>query len=333
MKVHDLIERIPMPIKPKLPGFAGATDWLNSGPLAPEDVRGKVVLADFWTFTCINWIRTLPYLRAWAETYGPHGLVVVGVHTPEFGIERQLDDVRRAAADLGVRYPIAVDNDYAVWNAFGNQYWPALYLADAEGRIRHQHFGEGGYARAERAIRHLLVEAGAVDLPADNATVHVRGIEAPANSLHLRSPETYLGLARSFGIASLGRGPLGATHVYIAPDQLHTNRWALHGAWTVHTEKAVVDERGGRIMYRFDARDVNLVLAPPADRVPVRFRVWLDGQPPGDDHGLDIDHDGRGIVREPRLFQLIRQREPLTNRIIEVEFLDSGAEAFCFTFG
>lgn len=333
MNVHDLIERIPMPIKSKLPGFAGATDWLNSEPLAPEDLRGKVVLADFWTFTCINWIRTLPYLRAWAETYGPHGLIVLGVHSPEFGIERDVADVRRAAADLGVRYPIAVDNDYAIWNAFGNQYWPALYLADAEGRIRHQHFGEGGYDRAERAIRRLLVEAGTVDLPADNAAVHVRGIEAPADSLHLRSPETYLGLARSVGFGSRGGGPPGVTHVYSAPDQLRTNRWALAGAWTVHAENAVVDERGGRIMYRFHARDVNLILAPPSDGVPVRFRVWLDGQPPYGDHGLDVDDDGRGVVREPRLFQLIRQRETLTDRLVEIEFLDPGAEAFCFTFG
>jgi thiol-disulfide isomerase/thioredoxin len=332
VNVNELFERIPFPIKPRLPTFEGATGWLNSDPLSPADVREKVVLVDFWTFTCINWIRTLPYLRAWAHTYGPHGLVVIGVHTPEFGIEHDRDSVRRAARDMRVEYPIAIDNNYAVWNAFGNQYWPALYIADAEGRIHYKHFGEGAYEHTERVIRRLLVDAGVVDLPEDHAPVNMRGIEAPADSNNMRSPETYVGLGRSRGFASPG-GAYDEPRVYTLPDRLRTNEWALAGNWTVRSESAVLNEPNGSITYRFHARDVNLILASPSEDSPARFRVRLDGEPPSDAHGLDVDRDGNGIVREVRLYQLIRQPTPVTDRAFEIEFLDQGAAAFCFTFG
>jgi thiol-disulfide isomerase/thioredoxin len=311
----------------------GAAQWLNSEPLTGSGLRRKVVLVQFWTYTCINWIRTLPYVRAWAERYGRHGLVVVGVHAPEFPFERDLDNVRDAARDMRVEYPIAIDNHYAVWDAFANQYWPALYIADAAGRVRHHHFGEGGYERSERIIRHLLADAGAVDLPEGPAPVDAQGIEAPADWHDVRSPETYVGLARSVDFASPGGGVIDEAHVYTLPPLLHTNEWALAGNWTVRSEAAVLNEPHGHITYRFHARDLNLILAPPNEDAPVRFRVWLDGRPPEDAHGLDVDDDGNGIVREPRLYQLIRQPAPIDDRAFEIELLDPGAAAFCFTFG
>jgi len=333
VNAQALFQRLPMPIRPKLPGFAGATDWLNSEPLTREDLQGKVVLADFWTFTCINWIRTLPYVRAWAETYGPHGLIVVGVHTPEFSIEHDLSSIRMAARDLGVVYPIAVDNDYVVWDAFANQFWPALYLADSSGRIRHQHFGEGGYERSERMIRRLLLDAGAVGLPDEAAPVRVKDIEIAADPSPLRSPETYVGTARSRGFTAAGANPLGTSSRYIAPDRLRPHEWSLEGTWTIGLDRATVDEQGGRIKYRFRARDVNLILARPEGGGPVRFLVSLDGEAPGDAHGLDVDADGSGVVDAARLYQLIRQAAVSDDRLFEIEFLDPGAAAFCFTFG
>ncbi len=331
--MSGLFDRLPLPVRSKLPGFTGATGWLNSEPLTPADLRGKVVLVDFWTFTCINWIRTLPYLRAWAETYGPHGVAVVGVHTPEFGIEHDVDSVGRAATRLRVDYPIALDNDYAVWQAFANHYWPALYIADAEGRIRHHHFGEGGYETSERVIRHLLADAGATDLPEGPAPVEVQGIEAPADWDNVGSPETYVGLAQAVGFASPGGGVPDEAHLYTVPSRLRINEWALAGRWTLRREAAVVNESNGSITYRFHTRDVNLILAPPTEDVPAHFRVRLDGQSPGNAHGLDVDDDGHGIVTEPRLYQLIRQPAPVNDRVFEIEFLDPGAAAFCFTFG
>lgn len=322
-----------LPVESRLPAFDGATGWLNAEPLTPADLHGKVVLADFWTFTCINWLRTLPYVRAWAETYGPHGLVVVGVHTPEFGIEHNIDSVRRAARDMRVDYPIAIDNDYAVWEAFANHYWPAAYIADAEGRIRYHHFGEGGYERSEQVIRQLLTDAGAVDLPEGLAAVDPQGIEAPADWDNVGSPETYLGVGRSTTFASPGGSAFEEPRVYTVPPSLRTNEWALAGNWTLQGEAAVLNEPHGRITYRFHGRDVNLILAPPYDDSPVRFRVRLDGQPPGDAHGLDVDDQGDGIVSEPRLYQLIRQPAPISDREFEIELLDPGAAAFCFTFG
>ena len=222
-----------------MPAFAGATDWVNTTPLTPTAVHGKVVVAQFWTYTCINWLRTLPYIRAWAGAYADEGLVVVGVHTPEFGVEHDVDNVRQAALAMGIEYPIAIDNDYAVWDAFANRYWPALYIADAEGRIRHHHFGEGGYEMSERAIRQLLADAGAVDLPPDPAPIEVHGIELPADWDNVRSPETYVGLARSDGFASPGNATFDEPRVYTAPSRLDLNEWALVGSWTLHSEDAV----------------------------------------------------------------------------------------------
>ena len=331
MNVNELFERIPFPIKPRLPTFAGATGWLNTEPLTPADLHGKVVLVDFWTYTCINWIRTLPYVRAWADAYGTHGLVVIGVHTPEFGIEHNVDSVRRATLEMRVEYPVAIDNNYGVWNDFANQYWPALYLADSDGRIHYKHFGEGAYEHTERVIQRLLVDAGAVGVPHDPARVGVHGIEAPADAPNLRSPETYVGIARSVGFASPERDD--EPGVYTVPDRLRVNEWALAGRWTLNRESAVLNAPNGQITYRFHARDLNLILAPPSEDWPVRFRVRLDGQLPHDAHGLDVDHDGNGVVSVPRLYQLIRQSAPINDRVFEIEFGDPGVSAFCFTFG
>jgi thiol-disulfide isomerase/thioredoxin len=316
----------------RLPSFEGATGWLNREPVTAEDVKGKVVLVDFWTFTCINWIRTLPYTRSWAETYGPHGLVVVGVHTPEFTLEHDIGRVRRAARRMRVEHPIALDNDYAVWEAFANRYWPARYLADAGGNIRHHHFGEGGYEQTEDVLRRLLVDAGVTDLP-DGRPVHPEGIEAPADWASVRSPETYLGVANSQGFASPGGAFLDEARAYSSPSRLITNQWALTGDWTIGKEEAVLNEPGGRVAYRFHARDLNLILAPPRDDTSARFRVSLDGRPPFEAHGLDVDHDGNGTVSDARLYQLIRQPGKISDRLFEIELLDPGVAALCFTFG
>jgi thiol-disulfide isomerase/thioredoxin len=331
--VSELFSRLHLPVESRMPSFDGATDWLNTEPLTPADLHRKVVAVDFWTYTCVNWLRTLPYLRAWTDTYAERGLVVVGVHTPEFGVEHDLDNVRRAVRDMGITYPVAIDNDYAVWDAFANQYWPALYVADAEGRIRHHQFGEGGYERADRIVRQLLGDAGAVGLPDHPPPVETRGIELAADGHHLRSPETYVGFARSEGFASQDVTAFDEPGVYTAPSRLHVNEWALAGEWTVGRQAAVSNAASGRIVYRFHARDLNLILVPPARGDAARFRVRLDGRPPGDAHGLDVDEDGNGVVREPRLYQLIRQHGHITDRHFEIELLDTGAAALCFTFG
>jgi thiol-disulfide isomerase/thioredoxin len=331
--VNQLFARLHLPVESELPGFDGATGWLNTDPLTPSELRGKVVAVDFWTFTCINWLRTLPYIRAWAHTYADKGLVMVGVHTPEFGVEHDIDNIRREADAMGVDYPIAIDNDYAVWEAFANRYWPALYVADAEGNIRHHHFGEGGYERSERVIRQLLADAGAVDLPDAPAAVDARGIELAADWDNVRSPETYVGYARSEGFASPGGLAYDESRVYALPPKLHVNEWALGGAWTVGREETVSNEANGRIAYRFHARDLHLILEPPAEQTSARFRVLLDGQPPGAAHGLDVDDEGNGVVEAPRLYQLIRQHGDITDKQFEIELLDPGAAALCFTFG
>ena len=333
MNVHELLSDVRLPVEGHLPEFTGATDWLNSRPLTPEALLGNVVLVDFWTYTCINWLRTLPYLRAWAATYKDHGLVVLGVHTPEFGIEHDLDNVRRAAHDLGVEYPIAIDNNYSVWNAFSNQYWPALYLADERGRIRHHHFGEGGYAMSERAVRRLLTDAGAVDLPGHNAPIEAQGIEEPADWHNVRSPETYVGLARAERFVSPELAAPDGPREYTRPSQLQLNQWALAGNWTLGREEAVSNTANSRLSYRFHARDLHLILAPPAGHLPARFRVRLDGRAPGESHGLDIDAEGEGTVTDARLYQLVRQSGEITDREFEIEFLDPGVAALCFTFG
>jgi len=333
MKVNQLFSRLQLPVESRMPAFDGATGWLNTEPLTPDHLRGKVVAVDFWTYTCINWLRTLPYIRAWSDTYGDRGLVVIGVHTPEFEVEHDIDNVRREAREMGVEYAVALDNDYAVWNAFANQYWPALYIADAEGRIRHHHFGEGGYERSEHVIRQLLADAGAADLPPEPAAVEARGIEVAADWHNVRSGETYVGYGRSEGFASPEGAAYDTPRVYTVPARPRVNEWALAGSWTLGREEARSNDAGGRIVYRFHARDLHLILAPPAQQISGRFRVLLDGRPPGEAHGLDVDEEGNGVVEEPRLYQLIRQTGHITDRQFEIEFLDAGAEAYCFTFG
>jgi thiol-disulfide isomerase/thioredoxin len=301
----------------RLPGFVGATGWLNSPPVSEADLQGKVVLTDFWTYTCINWLRTLGYVRAWSDKYEDQGLVVVGVHTPEFPFERELENVRRAARELKVDYPIALDSDYAVWSAFANQYWPAVYIADAEGRIRHHQFGEGGYEECERVIQRLLREAGREQVSDDLVSVAENGLEAQADWANLKSPETYLNEPRP----------------RIAPDRLRLNQWSLAGDWTVEDRASVLNEAGGRIAYRFHARDVNLVMGPRSKDESVAFRVLIDGEPPGAAHGLDVDEHGYGKVAEQRLYQLVRQQGSITDRKFEVTFLAPGVEAYVLTFG
>ncbi|MFY9926674.1 MAG: thioredoxin family protein [Streptosporangiaceae bacterium] len=322
-----------LPVEGALPSFGGATEWLNSPPLTPASLRGKVVLVNFWTYTCINWLRQLPYVRAWAGKYSGHGLVVVGVHTPEFGFEHDLNNVRRAMQDMQVDYPVAVDNDYAVWSAFANHYWPAVYVADAQGYIRHHHFGEGEYQRSEMVLQYLLAEAGSAGAGHELVSPEARGAEAPADWATLRSPETYTGYERTENFASPGGAVPGKRHRYQAPAQLRLNHWALAGDWTMEDQAATLNEGGGQITSRFHARDVHLVMGPATPGASLRVRVLLDGQPPGAAHGADIDGQGSGTVTEQRLHQLIRQPGPITDRTIEITFLDSGVQAFAFTFG
>jgi thiol-disulfide isomerase/thioredoxin len=315
-----------------LPSLARATGWLNSQPLTAADLRGKVVLIDFWTFTCINWRRSLPHVRAWAERYKDQGLVVIGVHAPEFAVERDVGNVRRAAKEIKVDYPIALDNDFSVWQAFDNQYWPALYIIDAQGRIRHHQFGEGGYEESERVIRQLLEEAGHERL-GRLATVDARGAEAEADWGDLKSPENYVGYEKTENFASPGGAALGQRRVYAIPARLRLNHWALSGDWSFKKQAALLNKAGGRIAYRFHARDLHLVMGPAARETSVRFRVLIDGQPPGAAHGVDVDEQGNGTVTAPRLYQLIRQPGPIADRQFEIEFLDSDVEALAFTFG
>jgi thiol-disulfide isomerase/thioredoxin len=312
-----------LPIEGELPSLEGATGWLNSPPLSGADLRGKVVLTDFWTYTCINWLRTLGYVRAWAEKYEDQGLVVIGVHTPEFPFERDVDNVRQAADDLRVEHPIALDSDYRVWRAFDNHYWPAVYIADAEGRIRHHHFGEGGYEECERVIQLLLREAGRGGIADNLVSVADEGLEAQADWTTLRSPETYLGSEQAQNFAGIAD----------EPDPLRLNEWALSGDWTVERGASVLNEAGGRIVFRFHARDVNLVMGPRTRGASVPFRMLVDGEPPGDAHGLDLDEQGRGTVAEQRLYQLIREPGSITDRTFEITFLDASVEAYAFTFG
>ena len=318
----------------RLPGFEGATGWLNSPPLTSADLRGKVVLVDFWTYTCINWLRTLSYIRAWAEKYQERGLVVIGVHTPEFPFERDVENVREAAEELRVGYPIALDSDYAVWRAFRNRYWPAVYIADAEGQIRYHHFGEGAYDECERVIQRLLHEAGGDEIGDGLFSVDDEGFEAQADWPNLVSPETYLGYEQGQNYAFPGGVARGEPHTYAAPDRLKLNDWALAGNWTVESQACVLNDAGGGISFRFHARDVNLVLGPPERGTSVPFRVLVDGDPPGAAHGLDVDEQGHGNVAQQRLYQLVRQRDvAIDDRTFEITFLAPGVEAYVFTFG
>ncbi len=315
------------------PSLAGATGWLNSPPLKPAELRGKVVLVEFWTYSCINWRRQLPYVRAWAEKYRDQGLVVIGVHTPEFDFEKNVDNIRWAVKDMKVGYPVAIDSDYGIWRAFDNAYWPALYFIDAQGRIRHTQFGEGDYGRSEAVLQKLLSEAGASGVANAPVSFEGKGAEAAADIASLRSPETYVGYARTENFASDGGLARGKSHTYIAPSKLRLNSWALSGDWTVASGLAALNKSNGRIAYQFHARDVHLVMGPASNGAPVRFRVLIDGKPPGASHGVDVDEQGNGIATLPRMYQLVRQSGLIIDKRFEIEFLDPGIEAFSFTFG
>ena len=321
-----------LPVEGELASFGGATGWLNSAPLTERELRGNVVLVNFWTYTCINWLRQLPYVRAWAEKYSRLGLVVIGVHTPEFSFEHNGDNVHWAVQDMRIGYPVAIDSDYAVWRAFSNNYWPALYFADAQGRIRHHHFGEGEYQRSETIIQQLLIEAG-FGAGHDVVSVDARGVEAPADWATLRSPENYTGYGRTENFASPGGVLPNKPGSYAIPAELRLNNWALSGNWTTEQVATRLNTATGQLAYRFHARDVNLVMGPATSGTSVRFHVLLDGQPPGAAHGTDLDSRGNGTVVEQRLYQLIRQDGPVTEQTFEITFLDPDVEAYAFTFG
>nr|WP_314071865.1 cytochrome c biogenesis protein DipZ [uncultured Roseococcus sp.] len=328
-------------VAPALAGPAGesrlavlsdAVEWINSPPLTAEALRGKVVLIDFWTYSCINCLRTIPYTRAWAEKYRDQGLVVIGVHTPEFAFERNVANVRRAVTELGISYPVAIDNSYAIWRSFLNRYWPAHYFIDANGRIRHHHFGEGGYEESERVIQQLVAEAGAAAVPTGTVAVSASGAGAASDEANVRSPETYIGYERAENFISPG-GAAEDTRRSYTPGSPRLNEWGLSGDWTIGAEHAVLNGPEGGITYRFHARDLHLVLGPMADGQPVRFRVTIDGMPPGENRGMDVDAEGNGIVSEQRLYQLLRQPGAIGDRTFEIHFLDPGVQAYAFTFG
>jgi cytochrome c biogenesis protein CcdA/thiol-disulfide isomerase/thioredoxin len=323
-----------LPDEGRLPSLQGITGWLNSPPLTPAALRGKVVLVDFWTYSCINCLRTLPYVEAWYDKYRDHGLVVIGVHAPEFAFEKNPDNVRRAVHDLRITYPVALDDDYAVWKAFGNQYWPADYFIDSSGTIRGHYFSEGDYDESEQTIRRLLTEAGYENLPpAGVKPAAAAGVEAPADLADERSPETYLGYQRESGFSSPGGVIEGRPAGYTVPPALDLNQWALGGEWTIAPDRAVLSDPHGRIVYGFSARDLHLVLGPAAADQPVRFRVRLDGAAPGASHGEDTDANGEGVVKDQRLYQLIRQHGAVGPHVFSIEFLDGGVQAYAFTFG
>ncbi len=328
----DKLKLDALPVEGPAPSLAGAVEWINSPPLTTEGLKGKVVLVDFWTYSCINCLRSLPYVRAWAEKYKDQGLVVIGVHAPEFAFEKQPGNVRQAVQDLHVDYPVAIDNDYAIWRAFGNNYWPAHYFIDAQGRLRHHHFGEGEYAQSEAVIQQLLREAGH-PVGSDVVAVRSDGAQAAPDMADVQSPETYVGYARAERFASAGGETHDASHAYALPPSLALNQWAFGGTWTVRDEHAEAGRAGAKLAFRFHARDLHLVLGPSAEGKPVRFRVLVDGKAPGDDRGVDIDAQGNGTIDAQRLYQLVRQHGPVADHLFEIEFLDPGAQAFAFTFG
>ena len=322
-----------IPVEGELPSLDGATEWLNSKPLTPDGLRGNVVVVEFWTYSCVNWRRTLPYVRAWAEKYKDRGLIVIDVHSPEFSFERDVENVRREASDMNIDYPIAIDNDFAVWRAFGNMYWPALYFVDVHGQIRHHHFGEGEYELSEIVIQQLLAEAGAQGISRDPVSVEPSAFEVAADWDDLKSPETYLGYGRTEKFASPGGLAPREQREYTVPARLRLNEWALSGDWTAHKEFVTLGKADGRIAYRFHARDLNLIMGPAVRGTSVRFRALVDGEPPGLARGSDVDAEGYGTVTDPRMYQLIRQPRPIADRLFEIEFLDPGARAYDFTFG
>lgn len=324
---------VQLPLQAELASLASATTWLNSPHLTAADLRGKVVLIDFWTYTCINWRRTLPYVRAWAEKYKQQGLVVIGVHSPEFTFEKDLANVRQAMLTMKVNYPVVIDNDYAIWQAFSNHYWPALYIVDAKGQVRHHQFGEGYYEQAEMIIQKLLAEAGFDGVPHELVSVEGQGVEAAADWGSLRSFENYTTYEQTANFLSPGGAILDKPAFYRIPARLKLNHWALSGNWTVGKQAVLLNEAGGRLAYRFHARDLHLVMGPSTPGSSVRFRVWLDGQAPGPAHGIDLDDQGYGTLNEQRLYQLIRQPGRVADHQFAIEFSEAGVEVFVFTFG
>ncbi|WP_416363523.1 cytochrome c biogenesis protein DipZ [Pseudomonas sp. NFX183] len=322
-----------LPIEGALPALDGAVQWLNSPPLSAEALKGKVVLVDFWTYSCINCLRSLPYVKAWAAKYHDQGLVVIGVHAPEFAFERDVSNVTKAMTDLGITYPVAIDNNYKIWRAFNNQYWPAHYFADAKGQIRYHHFGEGDYAESERVIQQLLREAGATNVAGGLIEADAKGVEQAPDMNEVQSPETYLGFQRAENFVTTGTLGTDTVVNYPAAGTLALNNWTLEGPWNVGGQQATLDQAGGRIVYCFHARDLHLVLGPGADGKPVRFKVTIDGQAPGEAHGTDVAPDGSGTVTEQRLYQLVRQPGAVQDRTFSIEFLDPHVAAYAFTFG
>jgi cytochrome c biogenesis protein CcdA/thiol-disulfide isomerase/thioredoxin len=321
-----------LPVEGRAPSLNGAVEWLNSPPLTTEQLRGKVVLVDFWTYSCINCIRTVPYVRAWAEKYKDQGLVVIGVHAPEFAFEKKIDNVKKAIEDFRIGYPVAIDNDYKIWRAFENSYWPAHYLIDAKGQIRYHHFGEGNYRQTEQAIQDLLREAGNEMATTTTVTPDAKGAEASPDLRNIRSGESYLGYKRVVGFVS-PEGLRADTANAYSVTQPGLNEWGLSGTWTVGAERVVLDQPDGSIVYRFSARDLHLVLGPGAAGKTVRFQVAIDGKAPGSDHGADTDVDGHGTITSTKLYQLVRQSGDVEERTFEIRFLDSGVVAYAFTFG
>ncbi len=316
-----------------LGGLSGATGWINSKPLTAKDLKGKVVLVDFWTYSCINCLRAVPYVRAWADKYKDSGLVVIGVHTPEFDFETQTTNVQKAIDKFGITYPVALDSNHAIWNAFHNEYWPAHYFIDAKGKVRYEHFGEGEYDQSERWIQELLNEANAKPMAATTVSVHGQGVQAAPDMSNVHSPETYIGYERTRHFASPSGIRPDAEQTYALPQNPTLNQWGLGGKWTDNGEMAVLHEPGGKILFRFHARDLHLVVGPTADGKPVRFRVTIDGQAPGDNHGVDTDAQGNGVVTDHRLYQLVRQKGAITDHVFVIEFQDAGVQAFAFAFG
>jgi thiol-disulfide isomerase/thioredoxin len=322
-----------LPVEGEFPELEGATTWLNSEPLTPAGLRGKVVVVQFCTFSCVNWLRTLPYIRAWERKYRDRGLVVIGAHSPEFPFEHDIEKIEAALNAMGVEFPIAVDNDFAIWRAFANQAWPALYFIDAQGRIRHVHLGEEDYERSERVIQQLLAEAGAEQVDGDVVSLEPAGAELAADWDTLQSSETYVGYGRGTGLASPGGVEPDNSRLYVDPGKLRLNEWALSGDWTVGEQAATLNEPGGRITFRFHARDVNLVMGAQAEGGSARFLVLFDGEPPNGARGIDVDQRGNGTIADARLFQLVRQGGRIKDRTFEITFLDRGAQAYVFTFG
>jgi len=322
-----------LPVEGNMPPLEGAIAWINSPPLKTTDLRGKVVLIEFWTYTCINWRRQFPYVRAWADKYKDSGLVVIGVHSPEFAFEKDLDNVRQMTKEIRVHNPVAVDSNFAIWQALDNAYWPALYFVDSQGRIRHHQFGEGDYEQSERVIKQLLAEAGAAGIDDRLVSAIGEGPEAPADWRDLKSQETYVGYEKAEGFASPGGAVRDTSYTYAIPANLSLNNWALSGQWTIRNDASHLDGANGQLRYRFHARDLNLIMGPSAPGKRLRFRVLIDGHPPGAAHGVDVDEQGYGTISEQRMYQLVRQPNPIADRDFTIELLDPGAEAFCFTFG